>query len=290
MRPMSMCSRTSHTWPHPPWLPLWNNPGNAEKYDEFARTYPLYRDTSRDLVELAGLERTAVVVDLACGTGITTEAILVKVKRATRVTALDASEPMLAIARKRIQDSRVQWVHATAVDLPQHATRADAIVCNASMWQLDMERAIAAAAESLKPSGRLVFNVGCPFLASAFTAEEDRTPESNFQRLIREVAIQENGYMPPLPWVPRRRRMTPDSIEGMIVNAGLVAQHTRVLEYDYQPEARLAWLGIPVVAQSVLPGLPYEKQLEVFAAAYERLEKSTIKSRWLAFVAYKPDV
>jgi hypothetical protein len=48
-------------------------------------------------------------------------------------------------------------------------------------------------------------------------------------------------------------------------------------------------LQVPIFADNVLPGLPYEAQLDVQAKAYERLDKSTVaRNFWLAFLARKP--
>lgn len=55
---------------------IWGEDDNARRYDAFARQHPIYQDTSRDLIALAGLSADAAVVDLACGTGITSREIL----------------------------------------------------------------------------------------------------------------------------------------------------------------------------------------------------------------------
>ena len=52
--------------------------GNPAPYDAYARAYPGYRETSRDLIALAlpAAAAGARVLDLACGTGATTREIL----------------------------------------------------------------------------------------------------------------------------------------------------------------------------------------------------------------------
>lgn len=85
----------------------WDDPHNAEWYDDFARKHDLYRDTSHDLVELAALTDVNLVIDLACGTGVTTEAILERVGAGTEVVGIDGSEAMLDIARP---ESQLAWL------------------------------------------------------------------------------------------------------------------------------------------------------------------------------------
>lgn len=267
----------------------WDDPDNAELYDQFARDHELYRETSRDLVELARLDDAALVVDLACGTGVTTQAILDRVQESANVVALDGSEAMLVIARRRVTGERVRWVCAPAIDLAQHATEADRIVCNSAIWQLDMERAIAAAATTLRRGGRLVFNIGGQFLMLPLTPEELRPRSPTLPHLIQAVAVLDHGFVPPHPALSRRRSLTPEGVADIITRSGLLLDETRTFEYDSPPEAQLAWLSVPVFAQNVLPGMPYKQQLDVLAKAYERFDKSSgAKGVWMAFVAHKP--
>ena len=92
----------------------WESPEIARSYAAFARRYPMYQDTSRDLVSLARLAPGAHAVDLACGTGITTQAVLSVLGPSGRVVAVDASAAMLAIARSLVADGRVRWLRARA--------------------------------------------------------------------------------------------------------------------------------------------------------------------------------
>jgi hypothetical protein len=56
----------------------WDDAENATAYARYCREFPLYRDTSAVLASLAGLETAGLAVDLACGTGATTQAILAR--------------------------------------------------------------------------------------------------------------------------------------------------------------------------------------------------------------------
>lgn len=272
----------------------WSDPRNAQIYDAFARKHRMYRDTSRDLVELAGVESGETAVDLACGTGVTTETILKRVGNKGRVVALDASEAMLQIAQIRVLDARVQWVNADGSDLAAHVTDAGAIICNSAIWQMDMESTIIACAKALRPEGRLIFNIGRQFLMMRLTPEELRPTSPTLFHLIQAVAILDHGYAPPHPAVsrgPRKARgaLTPDTVERMIADAGLVLDATEEKEYDNPAEAQFDWISVPVFADNVLPGMPYQQQVQVITAAYDRLDKDSVtKSRWLTFVAHKP--
>ena len=265
----------------------WDDPRNAELYDRFARDYGLYRDTSRDLVQLARIEAATLVIDLACGTGVTTEEILARARQSTNVVALDRSEAMLAIARRRVSDQRVRWVCSAAVDLAEHAHDADAIICNSAIWQLGIEPTIVAAARSLWVGGRLAFNVGSPFLTLPSPAEELRPATPTFYHLIRAVAVLDYGFVPPHPARSQERPLTRDAVVAMIVRAGLMLDQTETLEYDSPPEAQLARLRVPIFVDNVLPGMAYDQQLEVIEKAFERFDRAHLRIVWMAFVAHR---
>ncbi|MBW3589958.1 MAG: methyltransferase domain-containing protein [Actinobacteria bacterium] len=271
----------------------WNDLKNAEIYDAFARKHRMYRDTSRDLVELARMQPGNTAVDLACGTGVTTEVILERLDDTGRVIALDASKAMLQIAQSRVLDTRVQWMNADGSEVAVNVTDSDAIICNSAIWQTDMEPTLVACAKALRPGGRLVFNIGRNFLMMPLAPEELRPTKPTLFHLIQAVAVLDYGYAPPHPAMSRRPRkargpLTPDSVQSMISHAGLVVDSTHENEYDNPAEAQFDWISVPVFADNVLPGMPYEQQREVIGKAYDRFDKETVKSRWLAFVAHKP--
>jgi SAM-dependent methyltransferase len=68
-------------------------------------------------VERAGVEPGHEVLDVACGTG---NATIPAARRGARVTGLDFSPALLAIARERSADAmvEVEWVEGDAQDLP----------------------------------------------------------------------------------------------------------------------------------------------------------------------------
>src|SRR5262245_49288532 len=76
---------------------------------------PYAQDFSRRL-EAGGGSR---VLELACGTGILTRAILESLPADGRLVATDLNQPMLDYARKRLgEDPRLEWKQADAMKLP----------------------------------------------------------------------------------------------------------------------------------------------------------------------------
>ena len=73
------------------------------------------------------------VLDVGCGTGNLTLALLERLGPAGRVTATDIAPGMLALARAKTRDARVNWIEAAAENLPLPPRSLDRIICF-SVW------------------------------------------------------------------------------------------------------------------------------------------------------------
>src|SRR3989344_2128089 len=99
----------------------WFSPENAEGYDTYTKNFPFYRATSRDLVEFAQLQKGMSVVDLGCGTGVTTREILNVLGTTNIVYAVDYSPSMCKFAKKNVRDFfNVEFIQAAAENFHQN--------------------------------------------------------------------------------------------------------------------------------------------------------------------------
>jgi ubiquinone/menaquinone biosynthesis C-methylase UbiE len=94
----------------------------ADDFDRVARGYdalnalnPGYAKHLEWSAKRMGLDRTARVLDLCCGTGTSTRALLDSYPGAS-ITGLDASEGMLRAARKKPELQNVTFLHGDAMD------------------------------------------------------------------------------------------------------------------------------------------------------------------------------
>lgn len=84
----------------------------AAGFDAFVRTIPGYHTHLRVSASRMGLAGGGLrLLDIGCGTGASTEALLTAVP-GSEVVAVDASAEMLAVARKKNWPPRVTFVHA----------------------------------------------------------------------------------------------------------------------------------------------------------------------------------
>lgn len=139
---------------------IWDTQENAEAYDNYARNFPMYQETSADLVEIAGLKPGMKVIDLAAGTGATTQAILAKIGDQGKVMAVDQADEMLKKAQEKFGGKNVGFIVAEAESLDQVIQEpVDGVICNSAFWQMKAPETFQAIARVLKPGGIFAFNL-----------------------------------------------------------------------------------------------------------------------------------
>jgi demethylmenaquinone methyltransferase/2-methoxy-6-polyprenyl-1,4-benzoquinol methylase len=103
-----------------------------------------------------GVNPDETVLDVGCGTGNLTSALLARLSATGRVIAVDISPRMIEVARHKVCDERVAWHTVDASRLPLSAEQCDRVFCF-SVWP-HFEDPGAAAIEFrrvLKPGGQL---------------------------------------------------------------------------------------------------------------------------------------
>jgi SAM-dependent methyltransferase len=97
-----------------------------------------FEETARLEAALDDVDASGVVLELACGTGLFTRRLA---PRASRLIAVDAAEPVLAINRERVRDSSVEYVHGDLFSwTPPEDVRFDLIVFSFLISHVPPER------------------------------------------------------------------------------------------------------------------------------------------------------
>lgn len=132
------------------------DPNAFVAYLEEADRIPLIVELRRRIAERVSAQPGEAVVDVGCGSGAVLEELAARVGESGRVVGVDASEQMLAAARKRVPDW-VELVRADAARLPLPDSSFDAYRAERVYQHLaDAASALAEAHRVLKAGGRIV--------------------------------------------------------------------------------------------------------------------------------------
>jgi trans-aconitate 2-methyltransferase len=221
-------------------------PWDARTYDQASE--PQQAWAAEVLARLQGIARDATVMDVGCGSGRVTEALLAVVPEG-RVLAIDASADMVALARTRLGDRAQVWCEDVLdLDLDEPV---DAIVSTATLhWVSDHDRMWKRLGGALRAGGVLEVQCG---------------GEGNIDR-VREVIEAAAGEAAPelLTWSPWTFA-NPLDTERRLTQAGFTAIHCWLEDRPTHPRDVDGF-----VRSSILPAhlarLPPERR-ERFAAA-----------------------
>ncbi len=251
----------------------WLAAETAQHYKTFTEQTTMYQELSRKMVGLADIEPGMTVLDLGCGTGVTTQAVLPLVGEMGRILAVDISEPMLAVARENVTAPQVTFIQADAADLAEVKPQSvDRIVCNSVFWQLrDKLTVMAELRQVLKLGGLFVFNAPEPYfifqeipysrrasvLLKQFAAE--RYGVGSQDKRTMRVFLERNGF----------------TLQSMIE-----FQRMRSAEESY------LFYHLPVATAWMDPPLDYETRMALLEEARQQADPDqAIKQRWMYFVA-----
>ena len=242
-------------------------PWDARTYDRSSQ--PQQAWAAEVLARLAGIAPDATVIDVGCGTGRVTEALWAIVPRG-HVLAIDASEDMVELARRRLGDRTKVWcqdVLDLGLDEP-----VDAIISTATLhWVTDHDRLWRQLAPALRPGGVMEIQCGGQGNIAGVRAV--------VEAVARESAPELVGWS---PWVFAGPRDT----ERRLRDAGFTAIRCWLEERPTSPEDVDAFVETSILAAH-LARLPEERR-ESFATAvvagvslpldYVRLNVSAVRA------------
>lgn len=251
--------------------PAWLETETARRYHIFAQQTTMYQELSRLMVQLAEIEPGMRVLDLGCGTGITTQAALEMLEEKGHVYAVDISAPMLAVAREQISSERVTFIEADAAltGLSDHSV--ERVVCNSVFWQFRHKpQVMAELRRVLVPHGRFVFNAPEPYFIF------EAIPRSKkVSVLFEQLAAERYGV----------GRQDLRSIEVFLRNCGFEITGKQMLERTRSAVESYLFMQIPVATAWMEPPLAYETRLALLEEAHQLAEPGqTTRQRWMYFV------
>lgn len=162
---------------HPPWQQVSGNA--AEVYDR--QLVPvMFAPWAPKLIDLAEVQPSEHVLDVACGTGVVTRLAAKRVGTAGRVVGLDINTAMLSVARRLplVDGAAVEWLEASALEIPLPDAAFDVVLCQHGLQQFpDRPAALREMRRVLELGGRMALCVwsrieGSPGMAALAEALE----------------------------------------------------------------------------------------------------------------------
>ncbi len=230
--------------------------GNASQtYDSVAE---LQRNVGRDLLRaFLPQNLTGNVIDLGCGTGFLTQALLPHCKN---LIAVDLALPMLQMTREKLRDS-INYVCADAEQLPFSTESIDTIFSNLALqWCLPIDQALKELQRVLVKGGELVFSTFSSNtlheLKTAWTNVDDFAHVNDFYTAPQlQFALENAGFV---------------SIE--IKNQSYISRYDSVLDLMRE----LKHIGAHNVNSQRRKNLTSKKSLQTMIANYPRTESGEI--------------
>lgn len=268
----------------------WDEDSNAEAYNAFTRDHPMYNTTSRDLARRGHLADASLVVDLCGGAGATARAILDLIPARAQVVSVDNAAAMQRVGRRTLTDDHLTWVTFPAERLADHlhADSADAVVCNSAIWKTDTSAVFAAVAHILRPGGRFVFNIGGGFAGVRHPDELSARTGPSLNTLIRQVAAETHGYIPPPRDADRPPKLPLETVTEQLTAAGLTVVGTEVTAQRSTMAEKKAWLSIPLFARPE-GDFTHAQRMQILDSAYAMTNPDApAVTSWLVVVAQRP--
>jgi SAM-dependent methyltransferase len=161
----------------------------AEEYDRHRPTYP--EALLNHVCEVATLSAGDHVLEIGCGTGQLTRALLA---RGLRVSAIEPGARLIALAQQNVGDlGDVEFVHARLEDAPLPREHFRAVFSASAMHWIDPDLGWRKAAETLAPGGTLAL-IQYSGLNEPRSADDQRALLSAIAKIAPEIAASWPSY------------------------------------------------------------------------------------------------
>jgi len=252
----------------------WLEEETARRYSIFTQKTTMYQELSQQMVNLSQIKPGMRVLDLGCGTGVTTQHVLQSLGDAGHVYALDISAPMLNIARRQVSSPHVTFLHGDAADtanLLVDQPPVDRIVCNSVFWQFRHKPPVMLALRQvLAPDGLFIFNAPEPYFIF-----KDIPHSKKVSILFKQLAAERYG-------VGQQDLRT---MRVFLENFGFELITTHEFTRTRPAEESYLFFQLPVATAWMEPPLDYPTRMALLEEAQQMAEPDkAITQRWMYFV------
>jgi ubiquinone/menaquinone biosynthesis C-methylase UbiE len=237
----------------------------AENYDQAAATFEPFAEW---LANLCGLRKGMVVLDVGCGTGISSFVAARYVGRRGQVIGIDISKCMVEVAREK--PLAAYWPNVQFIVRPAEKTRLaddlfDAVICNFSLHLFDDERAaLKEMIRVTRPGGKVGWSVPA--------SDHAREMIDAFARVCKELRLpmSSKGRKPLKPDLERITRL----LRFCRISNPEISERKQVFSYT-SPESYKRVLKARM--GRLLSRVPKERRTEVLQKMFAILLKGKSK-------------
>lgn len=244
-------------------------------YEDFERVTGLFSFLSTDLARRAVVAPGMAVVDVGCGTGISTEILIGLVGKDGRVIGIDLSPAMLQEARRRAP--RAGFIEGDAEKLgelvevrPGSVDKGamDAVLYNACIFLLpDAPSSLKGARSILMENGTVAMN----FIEGVYAGGRE---------LFRELFPEWTGNAFPAPRFP----CDTAKLEDMLAQEGFREVRRGTVEKEMDVSGLRRFYSVPAQSASLYPRLAVDDRRREVGRMFDLAEERGIRSasmRWI---------
>ena len=253
----------------------WFDQETARRYQTFTEQTTMYQELSQIMVDLAQIKSTMQLLDLGCGTGVTSQLVLKQLGPTGHIQALDVSEPMIKIAHQNISSRQVTFIQADAAVCANHVKKPiDRILCNSVFWQFRQKsQVIQHLRQIIAPDGWFIFNVPEPYFIFNDIPRSDKVGI-----LFKQLAAERHGV-----GQQDQRTMT-----VFLERHGFEIVTTKTVTRTRTAQENMLFLQIPVTTAWMEPPLDYKTRMTLLDEAQQMAKPDKpAKRRWL-YVVVRP--
>ena len=232
-----------------------NFDNSVDLYEDFEDHFGLFEHLTEHLITQTSTSTGQTIIDVGCGTGISTLPIVQTIGPAGTIFAIDISEAMLERAKDRLKDyeDQITLIACDACNMSEHIdVKVDRILFTASIFLIpDADQVLINCFEMMKPGGILGLN----YLGKILVDGEPLTD------VVKE---QEPDLF------PYGRGVVDVSMLGQMAGeAGFSKLNDGVLAWDITTEEAAAFYTIPAQSAGLYPREIYERRREKVAKFFE---------------------
>ncbi len=268
-------------------LKYWDTTQNAAMYKKFSQKYGYYRKAGEELAAAACILSNHHVVDLGCGTGISTRPIVSYVGKEGSIVGIDPAGCMIECAVKQKWPENVMFtkgdIHSLEAITPDNGF--DRILCSSAVWLMP-DRVLMAKNinQILAKDGLFAFTIPAELIGKCGHLLEK--PARQFWETFTNVRESLN-IDPPAPIDKDPDEYTIDSWVSALKRACFGNIEIKEFAYELNHEEWLAHISIPAILQNYLPSASDIKRDEFLKTLKIRIDPdSASERRWVIITAY----